>query len=158
MAIFVGGSVVVGDSNDIHDSAVNALGTTAKDAAGNEYIFLLGVAAVIAGSWVSYDELFATIGVDSDVAASIVGPVAVAQAAVVAGKYGFFMIKGTTSAGAGTVADNGKVYATATVFICDDAAVTGNQVMGAIWRSADTAGLATVQLNYPHIGQADAVV
>ena len=158
MAKFVGLPVVVGDSDDIHSSEVNKLGTIATDAAGNEYIFLLGVAAVIAGSWVTYDEAFATIGLDSDVAASIVGPVAVAQAAVVAAKYGFFMVKGTCAAGAATsAADNGKVFATATVFITDDAAVTGNQVYGAIYRGAEGSGLAVVQLNYPWIGAADAV-
>lgn len=149
---------VAGRPGVVYDTAVTPVGTIARTADGKEYIFLSGVAAVIAGSWVTYDEAFAILGLDSDVAASLVGPVAVASAAIVAGKYGWFQIGGSVSAGALTVADNGKVYATSTVFMCDDAAVTGNQVHGAIWRSADSASLATCQLNRPFIGVADAII
>lgn len=152
MAKFVGRPIVVGDTDDVHDSELNALGTKAKDANGNEYIYLKGVASVIAGSWVAYDENYETAGLDTDVAATLVGPLAVAQAAVVADKYGWFMIAGSCSAGAATVADGGKVFPTATVFICDDTGTAGQQVVGAVWRSADSSSLATVQLSYPFVG------
>jgi hypothetical protein len=147
-----------GRPGEVHDTAKNALGKTATGTDGQDYIYLQGVASTIAGSWVAYDELGITTGVDSDVAASIVSSVAVATAAVVANKYGWYGVKGAFSAGAGTVADNAKVYATSTVFICDDAAVTGNQVHGAVWRSADASNLATVQIDYPFIGVADAII
>jgi hypothetical protein len=152
MAKFVGGPVVIGDTDDIHDSALNALGTRAKDAAGNEYIYLQGVANVIAGSWVSYDEAFQAAGLDTDVATSVLGFVAIAQAAVGANQFGWFLIDGSCPAGAGTVADNAKVFPTATVFICDDTGTAGLQIVGAVWRSADNAGLATVQVRYPFVG------
>lgn len=153
MAKFVGHPVVIGDTDDIHDSALNALGTKAKDAAGNEYVYLKGVASVIAGSWVTFDELFATAGLDTDVAASVLGPVAIAQAAVVANKYGWFLIDGSCPAGAAvTVADNAKVFASATVFVCDDTGTAGLQVVGAVWRSIDASGIATVQVRNPFIG------
>ena len=146
---------VVGALTDVDDAAKNPLGTRRIEPNGNEHIYLQGVASVIAGSWVSYDEAFLTTGLDTDVAASLCGPVAVANAAVVANKFGWFQIYGSRSAGAGDVADNAKVYATSTVFVCDDAAVVGSQVIGAVWRSEDAANLATVQLSYPFVGVVD---
>jgi len=133
-------------------TALNRVGTVAIDTDGNEWIYLLGVASVIAGSWVAYDELFATLGLDTDVAASITSPVAVAGAACVAALYGWFGIKGKFSAAAATVADNGKVFATSTVFVCDDASVAGSQIVPAMWRSADASSLATVQIDHPFCG------
>ena len=150
MSFFVGSPVVVGQPTDVHDSAENKLGAIARDNDGNVYIYLEGVASVIAGSWVVYDEAFATAGLDSDVAQ--VGPVAVAVAAVVANKYGWFMIEGSVDAGAGDVADNAAVFASSTVFIADDAAIADKQVIGATWRGADSSSLALVQLNRPWIG------
>lgn len=150
MAFFVGLPVVIGSPTSIDTTAQNALGTEARDNLGNVYIYLKGVASVIAGSWVIYDEAYATVGLDTG--AAEVGPVAVAQAAVVADRYGWFMIQGSCSANAGTVLDDGLVYATTTVFRCDDAAVANQQVVGAKWRSADSSNLATVQLNRPWHG------
>ncbi len=155
---FVGPTATAGRTGEVHDTAKNALGTVAVGTDGNTYIYLSGVASVIAGSWVTYDEAYAILGLDSDVAASLVGNVAVATAAIVANKYGWFCIEGSIAAGALTVADNGKVFATSTVFMCDDAAVTGNQVHGAVWRSADSSSLATVQLRRPFIGVTDAII
>ena len=146
---------VVSELTRVDDAALNPLGTRRIDPNGNEFVYLQGVADVIAGSWVSYDEAFLATGLDTDEAASLVGPVAVAQAAVVANKFGWFQIFGSCQAGSGDVADNAKVYATGTVFICDDAAVVGAQVIGAVWRSADASNLATVQLSYPFVGFTD---
>ena len=150
MSFFVGSPVVFGGPTSVDDSAQNKLGTRARDNEGNEYIYLEGVASVIAGSWVLYDEAFATVGLDTG--AEEKGPVAVAMAAVTANKFGWFMIWGTTSASSGDVADNGLVFATSTVFVCDDAAVADQQVIGAKWRGADASSVAVVQLNYPWHG------
>jgi hypothetical protein len=152
MAFFIGPRVVSGSPTSIHDSAENALGTKAVDNEGNEYIYLKGVASVIAGSWVAFDENYETVGLDTDVAATMVSMVAVAMAAVVADKYGWFLIDGSAPAGAATVLDGGKVFPTATVFICDDTGTAGQQVMNAIWRSADASSLATVEIHNPFVG------
>lgn len=154
----VGPIPVVGAPGDIHDAQKNPLGMEAYfyDKDNNvvkKYVYLKGVANTIAGSWVSYDEAGVTTGIDTDVAASLVGPVAVASAAIVANKFGWYGRSGSFSAGAATVADNGFVYATSTVFICDDAAVGSAQIMGAVWRSTDSSSLATVQINDPWIGE-----
>ena len=137
----------VGELTDIDSTARNPLGTVATDAAGNEYIYLLGVGSVIAGTVVTYDEAFAT----TRMAANAVGPVAVAQAAVVANKYGWFMRKGTCSAEAVTVADNKSCYADANAGAIDDSGAAGDLIVGMWTRSTDAAGLATVQLAYPYI-------
>jgi len=152
MAVFVGHPIVVGDTDDIHDTEVVKVLTRAKDANGNEYIFLKGVASTVAGSWVAYDEQAVTALLDTDVAATLVSPIAVAQAAIVANKYGWYMIFGSCSAGAATVVDNTKVFSTATAGVCDDTGTAGNQIIGAYWRSADSSSLATVQLTYPVSG------
>jgi hypothetical protein len=153
MAYFVGQPIVKGAITDVHDSELNKLGTEAKDNLGNTYIYLKGVASVIAGSWVVYDEAFLTTGLDTDVAATLTpNMVAVAMAAIVANKYGWFLIDGSGSAGAGTVADNARVFPTATVFICDDTGTAGQQIVPAVWRSADSSSLATVEIHRPSIG------
>jgi hypothetical protein len=158
MAYCIDSRPAAGLPGEVHTTQLNDL-LTVREFSSGTYIYLKGVASVIAGSWVAYDELGVTTGLDSDVAASIVSSVAVSTAAVDATtKYGWFGVKGAFSAGAGTVADNAKVYATSTVFICDDAAVTGNQVHGAVWRSADSSNLATVQIDFPFIGVTDAII
>lgn len=159
MAVGFSNVPVAGRTGVVYDTAINPVGTIAIATDGKEYIFLPGVAAVAAGNWVTYDEAFAILGTDSDVSASLTGPLAVATAAVVAGKFGWFAIGGSHSASvAASCADNAKLYATSTVFVADDAVVTGNQIHGAICRSAESGGLATVQLNRPFIGVTDAII
>ena len=152
MAKFVGHPIVKGDTDDVHDSEVVALGTRAKDEDGNEYIFLNGVASCAVGSWVSFDEAFAT----TLLAANAVGRVGVAQAAIVASKFGWFKIYGVDTAAKALTgfADNGKIYCTSTAGSVDDAAVVGDLVVGAIGRSALSGGVITVELSYPFVTDA----
>jgi hypothetical protein len=139
--------------NEVHSTKKQRLMTRRRDREGNEYIYLKGVASCIAGSWVMFDEAGTTTLLDTDVAASLIGGIAVAQAAVDATtEYGWFMIFGTCSAGAATVADNAKVFASATAGVCDDTGTAGNQIVGAYWRSTDASSLATVQLIFPVSG------
>lgn len=146
-------SAVIGDTSSIHDSELNPLGTVARDADGNEFIYLQGCASVAAGSWVAYDDARLCALLDTDVATTIISPVAVAMAAVVANKFGWFArTHSGVSAVAATVADNAKVFPTATGGTCDDTGTGGQQVIGAVWRSADSGGFATVQLDRPWCG------
>jgi len=137
----------------IHATKKQRLGTRKKDAAGNEYIYLTGVASTVAGSWVAYDELGITALLDTDVAATLVSPVAVAQAATVASTFGWYMIFGKCLANVeASFADNSKIFAVATAGSADDAGTAGNQLVGAYGRSAIASGQATVQLVYPVCG------
>jgi hypothetical protein len=135
------------DLSTVYDSKVQPLGTTYEDADGNVFIFLNGVADTAVGSWVSYDEAHVT----ALLVANAKGRVAVAKAATVANKYGWYQIygKNTEAKVLAGFADNGLIYSTATAGSIDDAVVAGDLVVGAIGRSAISSGAATVELNYP---------
>ena len=136
--------------DEVHDSALHELGTRTQNGS-NEYIYLKGVADTAANSWVTYDEAYAT----ALLTANAVGPVAVALSATVANKYGWYQIWGSASAATDAVADNATLYIDATDGRVDDAAVTGDLVVGAVTRSTDAStNVATVQLNYPYVTNA----
>lgn len=138
-----------GDTSVVDTELRHPLGTKARDADGNEYIYLQGVASVAANTWVSFDEDYQT----TILAANAVGRVAIAMAAIVASSYGWFQIYGEATGGADDVAADKAVYIDATAGRVDDAAVTGDLVLGAWSRSADeTVGnTATFELNYPYV-------
>ena len=135
--------------DQVHAEKKFRLGTRVRDVAGNEFIYLQGVASCAVGSWVSFDEAHVTTLTVADAQ----GRIAVARAAVDATtEYGWFQIYGTCSALClASFADNGKVYLTSTAGSVDDADVAGDAVVGAVGRSARnaTTGLATFELNYP---------
>lgn len=137
-------------STAVHATRKYRLGTRIKNADNVEFIYLKGVTATAAGSWVSFDEAH----ISTLLVANAVGRVGVAQAAVdAATKFGWYAIYGKTSAKVlAAFADNGKLFSTATGGSCDDAVVTGDLVVGAIGRSAvdgSVTGQAYVELNYP---------
>lgn len=140
--------------DQVHSTKKYRLGTRKTDAAGNIYVYLKGVASTVAGSWVAFDELGVTQLLDTDVAASMVSPIAVAQAAVDATtEYGWYMIAGKTQANVeASFADNSKIFAVATAGSADDSGTAGNQIVGAYGRSAIASGQATVQLSFPVCG------
>lgn len=136
--------------NQIHAVKKFRLNTRAKDVAGNEFIYLKGVASLVANDLVTYDEL----GVTTRSVAGAKGPAAVAQAAVLAGQFGWFQIYGTCTMNTGAaVADNAALWLHATAGTVDDAVVAGDQVVFAVARSS-AAGAATItaQINYPVVG------
>lgn len=137
------------DTTTVDDSARHPLGTRAFDTAGNEYIYLKGVASTAAGSWVTFDEAHLTTLAVADA----IGRVAIAMAATVADKYGWYQIygKNTVAKVLTGFADNGAIYLTATAGSVDDADVAGDAVIGAWGRSAIASGVATVELNYPMV-------
>jgi hypothetical protein len=132
---------------EVDSAKTNVLGAVAQDAAGNEYIYLTGVANTVAGSWVTYDEAYLTTLLVADA----VGPCAIALAATVASKYGWYCIKGTATGICGDIADNAPIYATATDGSVDDANVAGDLIMHATSRSEDALATtnATFQICYP---------
>lgn len=116
--------------------------------AGKEYIYLKGVASVAAGDWVTFDEAGQTARLVPDA----VGPVAIALAAVVASRWGWFQIYGVNAAATtDTVAADVQLYIDTVTGRVDDAAVTGDLIVGAVTRTADTTNVATVFLNYPYV-------
>jgi hypothetical protein len=150
MAQLVGHSLTgVGDTTDIHLSQRNPVGLRAFDATGNEYVYMQGVASVVLGTWVVYDELFIT----TRTAANALGAVAIARAAIDATtSFGWFAIYGShTGLCLANYADNAKVWCTSTAGQVDDADVAVDLIINAVGRSARSAttGLATFQICYP---------
>jgi len=148
MAYITNTSIPSGNPTDVDTTAKYPMLTQVKDSDGNTLIYLTGVASVVLGTFVTYDEL----GITTRLAANAIGPVAIALAATVASRYGFFLIEGS---GLGNVsaafADNGNVYATATAGEVDDAVVAGDRVKNCIGRSAIASGKATMQVHSPYM-------
>jgi hypothetical protein len=142
---------------DTSTTQQHALGTIvrAEDTTygAGEFIYLKGLASTV-GSVVLYSpDDFTT----SLLAANDIGPVAVAMSANVASQYGWYQIQGKAVVKAGTVADNGNVYATATGGTVDDAVVAGDRLKGAKFASADgtpSAGLAECEIARPFMDDA----
>lgn len=138
--------------------ALTEVSTTAKhklgslySKQGNIYIYMLGVASTGIGSFVTYDENFAT----TLLAANAIGRVAVAMAALVASRYGWYQIFGVnTTAKTDTVAAGTQAYIDGTAGRVDDAVVTGDMVLGCTIESADASNVATVSLSYPFVTDA----
>lgn len=122
----------------VSDTAAVPVGTIvrAQDATygAGEFIFLQGVASTAVGSWVTYNS---DNGGTDLLAANAIGPVAIATAATVANKFGWYQIGGKAIglALAGFL-DNANVYATATAGSVDDAIVAGDRVKNAKGASA----------------------
>lgn len=120
-----------------------------------EFIYLKGVASLVAGNTVVYDEAFATT---RTVAASR-GPVAVALGATIANLFGWFQIVGIAAVTvlASDAADVAQ-FLTATAGSIDDAIVTNQKIDGCTSMSAvDTpsTGKAYMALSYPYANSSD---
>lgn len=151
--IGAGGVPVVGQINAIHASALNPVGTCAYDILGNEYIYLQGIGSTIAGSVVTYQS--ATY-VTALIAADAKGPVAVANAAVVAAKFGWYLVAGIhllvdvvanstagADAGLGRETTDGKV---------GDGRAAGDQIHNMIQLTTTVAAaLVPCQLDHPFV-------
>lgn len=114
-----------------------------------EFIYLAGVASTIVGAAVIYDQY---AGTTTLAVAGSRGPVAIAMSASVAANYGWYQISGAGPIKAGTVVANAKVYATSTAGSVDDAVVSGDQIAGMDFKTADgtpAAGFAVVEFDRP---------
>lgn len=141
------------DLTTIHDSATYATGTEGIDASANKYVFLKGVASTIAGSAVAIDH----DGTDWITAALTETEgakgrdVAVAMAATVANKYGWYQVYGLAEVycGASDAADAVQ-YCTATSFMIDDAGTTKLHGVHLIDTVGGAAANATCIIKNPH--------
>lgn len=119
-----------------------------------EFIYLKGIDSTVVGSAALFSpDDFST----SLLAANDIGSVGIAMSANVTGNYGWYQIKGKAIVKAGTVADNGNVYSTATAGTLDDAVVAGDRVKNAKFASADgtpSAGLAEIEIDHPFVDDA----
>lgn len=151
------GAVTGGYTSEVHDSAQNPIGTRVRDTQGREWVYMQGVASTVEGSWVTFDEA----GVTALLAANAIGPVAVAGAAIVAAKFGWYCIDtGVVGVGAmlaANSADNTRIGREGADGFAGDGRAAGDEIYNAIARGA-TAGaqaLTTVQFRYPFVDDAN---
>lgn len=142
-----------GAITDVHSAAEYDIGTRRTDEEGNVYVYLQGIGSVANGDFVTYYITSAAASVTARLVANAIGLVAVAQAAIVAAKFGWFMIAGndltaniTTAAAAGAA-----LYATATAGRVDDTKVTGDLIVGAVCSVLAAGNVGGVSLNYPSV-------
>lgn len=153
MAEFTG-IISPGDITEVYSRTAVQPGTRIFDQDGNEYIFLRGVASTVAGSWVTYDmsaEYQTTL-----LAANAIGPVAVAMAAIVAGKHGWYQIWGKAVGCAYDILDaNDVVGRTGADGYVGDGPPAGDIIYNAICRSAmeSESGntTTTFEIHYPFV-------
>lgn len=140
---------MVGNTTDIHTSALNPVGSIAYDAAGNKYIYLKGVASTIAGSVVTFSEAYES----ALIVANAIGPVAVAQAATVASTWGWYMRSGTCLVDTvANSADNGRLGRETTDGKVGDGRAAGDEIYNFVGRTATTsAALAAAQFDNPFV-------
>lgn len=138
---------------EVHDVKKFRLGTQKTAVDGRVFVYLSGAANVSAGKAVSFGSSYAAVLTDTGTASTVVGPLAIAMASVVAGKFGWFGRRGVFTASAGDVAANAAVVcATNTAGRLDDTVTNNARVAGAVWRSTDNsaANTATIQIDFPH--------
>ncbi len=120
------------------------------------FIYLLGVASTVVGSWVLYnpDDHSTTL-----LAANAKGSVAIAMSINVASSWGWYQIKGKAVGKALTgFADNADVYGTGTAGSIDDAVVSGDMLYNAKGASAvgtPSSGLAEFEIDFPNVKDGD---
>lgn len=153
MVQLVGSHIHAGKLTAVYTNTPHAVGSRAYDDEGNEYIFLMGLATMINGGWVTYDE----VGTTTLLAANAKGPVAVAMATPLATQQGWFCIFGKVQAFlAANCADNALIGVEVASGYVGDARVAGDEIYGAISRGASTASAkATVQIWYPFVDDAN---
>lgn len=153
MAYCVDSSPATGNHNDVHTSQQNPLGALRRFSDGNSYIYLKGVTSCADGSVVVFQPGVWTAVL---VATGVKGSIAIAQGAVdAATKFGWFLYIGQdTITVRSAVASNVALFAGGVSGFVDDAAVKGDQILGAWVRNAAAGdgGSAVIQIDRASIG------
>lgn len=139
-----------GDTTVVDTSATAALLQRARDASGNEYIYLKGTASTAIGDFVailSTGESMRTLQANS-------GPLAVACAAVTANtSYGWYQIYGvtpaTTNIATDANADGKPLYVSSTAGRATTTITGSDSIVGAIGVGAAASNAGKAFLNYP---------
>jgi hypothetical protein len=157
----IAGMQNIGDTsttqNQVLGTIVQAVDVASTAYGAGEFVYLLGVASTVLGSFVTYN---ADDNSTALLVANAIGPVAVAMSINVASQYGWYQISGKAVGKALTgYADNALVFATATAGSIDDAVVAGDRVKLAKGASAvgtPSTGLAEFEIQRPFMDDATA--
>lgn len=138
----------VGSPFQVDTTPLVPVGTMATDTEGNEYIYLKGVASVVAGDWVTYSGAYQA----ARLAGNAIGPVAVFLAAVVADRWGWAARKGQIAGtNSDTISAASKLYIDGTAGRVDEDVVAGDLVANAYAIAADVSNKVTVNIHYPFV-------
>ena len=157
MAYCVDASPAVGEHNEIHDELKNTLGAVRLFSDGHYYIYLKGVASTVAGDWVCFKPgVYETARLTTGMR----GTVAIATAAVVANKYGWYGYMGTFASNClSATLSNGYLFATATAGSAEDLLTKNEQIKGATATgspvTASGGGSQTASINRATVGSND---
>lgn len=135
-------------------TVIKARDTSASTAYGDvEMMYLKGGTNVAAKSVVTINSDMST----TLIAARAKGSVAVSIGAVDATtKYGWFVVKGKAAAASDGVTDAAALYIDGTAGRVDDAAVAGDQIIGAVAASGDDTNTIVINLvNYAAVADFD---
>jgi hypothetical protein len=157
----IAGMQNIGDTsttqNHVLGTIVQAVDVASTAYGAGEFVYLLGVASTVLGSFVTYN---ADDNSTALLAANAIGPVAVSMSINVASQYGWYQISGKAVGKALTgYADNALVFATSTAGSIDDAVVAGDRVKLAKGASAvgtPSTGLAEFEIQRPFMDDATA--
>lgn len=145
-------TIMIGDTTIVDATQMLPLGSVGRDKSGSVFVYSKGVASLDAThNWVSFNADWTP----ALLAAGAVGRVGVAMAVLSSATvtFGWYQVYGKNAiAGSDAVATNSKIYIDATAGRIDDAAVTGDALVGAWTRSTDSStNICTVELNYPQV-------
>jgi len=136
---------------DVASSDKEGVGTIRKEG-DNEYIWCKGVASTVAGSAVGIDESHATALLTTTTGAAP-RRVGFAKAAIVASKWGWYQIRGTSvpMSLAASCAKDVALYTTSTGGVLDDTSSSSHKVLTAVADTAVTsAAVSAGHICYPH--------
>lgn len=113
------------------------------------FIYLAGVSSTAVGLAVVFDQYAGTTTLATTASR---GPVAIAMSANTASRYGWYQIRGSAVVKTGTVEAGTQAYSTSTAGTLDDANVSGDQIDGCIFKTANgtpSSGYAVAQIDSP---------
>lgn len=152
-----------GAITDVHSAAKYDVGTCRSDKHGNVFVYLQGIDSVARGDWVVYYITSIAASVTTRLVGDLIGLVAIAMAATVADKFGWFQVAGNNlyakMTSGGNAAVGTALYHQAAGLV-DDVEVTGDLIVGAVCSveegqlSGTPAGYGGVTLSYPSVNDA----
>lgn len=138
---------------DFASSDKEGVGTVRREGDA-EYIWLKGVASTAANSVVAFDESYATALLQSGTDPVLGQRIAVAKAATVASKYGWYQIRGqaVSVACGGTCAADSQLYNSKSTAGRISSSDSGNDQIEGMWATtAASSNVAVCTLMYPYM-------
>ncbi len=140
------------DLTTVDATALEVVGRIHTAIDGKAYVYLQGVASVAIGSCVTYIVTTPAVAVTKLSVVSGVGLVAIAMAAIVAGKFGWFQIAGLNLVAlADSSAAIGQAYLGGTTGSIDSTKVVGDMIIGMHITVAEASNMAGIFMTYPSV-------